>query len=239
MKNTQILTAIASFLTAFTTSAQDAWDFQSDTEEVAPKSAQVAREKVEGNTVLVVGKTSRPKDPFEGADNRSLYLHREKRQESKESMPAFVRFPFPAAPAGTATLNFYLKSTGDEAGIFEVQVGIGDRQKSLAAVQMWTNSDGRTPGLIRYFSGNTDGSTAKDFDRAVAHDVKNTLSITWGGGVYSVKLNGELLTAGGKDSFDYANPGINSASVLQITTTGVNDVEVFVDDVKVTDAMDR
>lgn len=239
MKNTLILTAIASFLTAFSTSAQDTWDFQSDTVDVTPKSAQVARENIEGNMVLVVGKASQPKDPLEGPENRSLYLRREKRQENKETMPAFVRFPFPAASAGTASLSFFLKSTGDEAGIFEIQVGIGDRQKALAAVQMWTNSDGKTPGLIRYFSGNTDGSTGKNFDQAVPHDAKNTLSITWGGGVYSVKLNGELLTSNGKDSFEYANPGINSASVVQVTTTGINVVEVFVDDVKVTDALDR
>jgi len=235
MKNTLILTSIASLLAAFTTSAQETWNFQTDTVGDPPGMVELSRERAVENTIRVVGQSSDPADPFGGSDNQCLYYF----CKSGDRRPPWADFAFDkgsALAAGTASFDLFLKSTGDSAGIIEVQIGKGGRKSALAAIQIWTNSDGRTPGLIRYFSGNTEGSAGLAADQRFVLDQKNTISMSWKNGGYSVEINGQPLTAGGQAVFGYANPEILEASVVRITTattgapsTDPNGVAAFVD----------
>jgi hypothetical protein len=213
--------------------AQKTWDFQHDTADTPPSSVVVSRDGIEGNTMRVIGKHSSKADPFDGSDNQSLYYGR---PDTNAFRPGYADFQFPAQISGMVSFDFYIPSTGEKAGILEVQVRnrkADGRAQSLAVVQFLANSKGQAPALIRYFSGSTEGSTALDFDQRLPLEQKNSLSITWGDGHYSIMLNGQPLTRNHEDTFAYANPEMLEANQFRITATGPYEVSAFIDNVVV------
>lgn len=228
--------------------ATPSWDFESNT--VGPLST--------GGDVLIYNANSPSTNavqisssttPF-GAANQSLNIVR----ASAESSSPIAQLALASTPVATGTFSFdlYIQGSGSTPAVIEINLGVlgtgngSKRANSVAALQIWTNSTGTTPGKFLSFSDGTSGTAAPTgnlykFNESMPISVKNTVSVSWDvvAGTYSVLLNGVLVTRGSGGSIvDSFNVTTAQAGVSDVRFTASNlvDYSFYVDNVSLSAA---
>ncbi|MDR1284569.1 MAG: hypothetical protein LBK99_27720 [Opitutaceae bacterium] len=221
------------------------WDFESGTTGSAPAGAGVfVAGAGEANSVVIVGDSSTPADPFASSGNQSLYITR---PSAGSTGQAVAQFSLPSdtgiLASGTISFDLYVVGNDSADGVIEIELGTlgtsdgsvtaSERKNSVAALQFWTRS-----GSIRSYSGGIVAGNLSAFNQTLVLNAKNTVSISWDvtAGTYAVSINGTALTKGAGGSV-VNSFGVTTAqagvSDVRFTTNNANGAAFYVDNLTI------
>lgn len=223
--------------------AEEHFDFERDRAGAIPQRVSVNNPNRDGNEVCVVDASSEPADPFGGSNNQSVYLSY---RAGEPSRVPWIDFPVgkPDAPvaAGNLTMDLFVPSTGDSAGLVEMDFGPhaakdvapAGRSTALLVLQIVTGTDHLKAGTFRFYA---EGKWV-DFKQSFPLDVKNRLSIRWNADEHTVEvaLNDMPLTYPGGASggvLPFQNASASGASYLRLMAAGQAPAACFLDNLRV------
>ncbi|RRJ97639.1 hypothetical protein Ga0100231_003845 [Opitutaceae bacterium TAV4] len=235
-----LLSAIAIITSAAAAASTVLYDFDTLTAGSTPGTTGISTANLtSGNTVLIVGSATTPADPFGGATNKSLYVHR---ATGAATLP-IVQFDIAnyetPLTSGTLTFDFYLATVTNGRMALEIDIGrfantsTSGRPNSVAAFQI-NNSTATTIGSISYFNNTTSGGSITPSGHAITPNAKNTISVSWdtSAKTYSIMLNDTTIVS---SSFTVgAIPGVSSIRFTTVAGGGDTDINYFIDNITLT-----
>ncbi|MDP0496428.1 MAG: hypothetical protein Q7Q73_09495 [Verrucomicrobiota bacterium JB024] len=247
--STGLLTILTLTSTLFATQASAQLVYENNFQQYTPGDAPSGTDVFvkyngrDGNLVYVVDSSTTPADPFGGVGNKSMYVHYD-HTSSKTPAGQFTVTNTGAIAKGTISFDIYIDGDPTGTGLVEVnlgQLGILDavRASSLTTIQIQTGSNpDNDPGKIRIFQNSASGgSTAYYMDQFAVLDAVNTITLSWDIDTKKVTgtINGESMTIGSTSEFDFTTQlSPDGVSQVRYTSTGVQDVSYFVDNISAT-----
>jgi len=193
-----------------------------------------------GNVVSVVNSATTPVDPFGGAGNKSVYVHK---ASTSTDMPVFqLALPgystISSLASGSVSFDIYVEQLTNGRGSLEIDLGTlgavnaNSRGSSLAAFQINT-STATVPGSLSYFNNTTSGGSITTSPYVMSLNAVNNISVVWDAAtkIYTISVNGTEVVS---SAFTVASiAGFSSIRFTKVSDGSATDLNYFIDNVVV------